>query len=84
MPAKTKLKTASCPLGKWEATVTKEDVEKIREFLERDNQYRTTGELTELSHKFLGPHRSANGCSSCNRKLLTDLKKIVDNADTQA
>ena len=44
MPAKTSFKTASCPLDKWEATVTPEDVEQIREFLNRNNDLRTKEE----------------------------------------
>lgn len=84
MPAKTKLKTASCPLGKWEATVKSEDVEQIREFLTRDNQYRTTGELTMLANKYLGAGKAAGSCSSCNRRLLNELETLVKNADAQA
>ena len=83
MPAKTKLKTASCPLDKWEATVTAEDVEQIREFLNRNNELRSKGELTELARKFLGGQK-ASGCAACNRKLLQHLKELVHNADTQA
>ena len=82
MPAKTKLKTASCPLRKWEATVTSDDVAQIKEFLERDNRYRTTGELTELATKYLGAGKKASSCSSCNRKLLNELQTLVKNADT--
>jgi hypothetical protein len=83
MPAKTKLKTASCPLGKWEATVKSEDVAQIKEFLTRDNQYRTTGELTMLANKYLGAGKAASSCPPCNRKLLQELQTLVDNADSQ-
>jgi len=82
MPAKTKLKTASCPMDKWQATVTPQDVEQIREFLERNNDLRTKGELTELSRKFLGGQK-ASGCAACNRKLLQQRKDLVHNADSQ-
>ncbi len=82
MPAKTKLKVASCPLDKWEAIVTPKDVEQIREFLNRNNDLRTKGELTELSRKFLGGQK-ASGCAACNRKLLQQLKELVQNADSQ-
>lgn len=81
MPAKTKLKVASCPLDKWEALVTAEDIEIIREFLERDNADRTKQELNDLSTKFLQGQR-ASGCAACNRKLLKQLKDLVHNADT--
>jgi len=84
MPAKTKLKTASCPLGKWEATVTSEDLVQIKEFLGRDNRQRTAGELTMLANKYLGAGKKASSCPPCNRKLLNELQTLVDNADSQA
>ena len=83
MPAKTKLKVASCPLDKWGATVTPQDVEQIREFLDRHNDLRTKEELTMLANKFLGAGKKASGCAACNRKLLEQLEKLVHNADTQ-
>lgn len=83
MPAKTKLKVASCPLDKWTATVTPDDIEQIREFLDRDNNDRTKQELTALASKFLGGQR-ASGCGRCNAKLLQQLKDLVHNADTEA
>ena len=82
MPTKTRLKTASCPLGRWEATITSKDVDQIREFLTRDNKLRTTGELTMLANKYLGAGKKASSCSSCNRKLLNELQTLVKNADT--
>lgn len=83
MPAKTKLKVASCPMDKWKATVTPEDVEQIREFLNRNNDLRTKAELTMLANKFLGAGKKASGCARCNVKLLQELKDLVHNADTQ-
>lgn len=84
LPAKTKLKVSSCPLGKWEATVTDEDIESIREFLNRDNSKRTMEELTALATKHLGKGQKASTCPSCNRKLMDQLKTLVKNADSQA
>ncbi|QDP52721.1 MAG: hypothetical protein Unbinned5858contig1004_6 [Prokaryotic dsDNA virus sp.] len=83
MPAKTKLKVASCPLSKWGATVTADDIEQIREFLNRNYKDRTKQELTYLASKFLGGQR-ASSCGRCNAKILQQLKNIVDNADSQA
>jgi hypothetical protein len=83
MPAKAKLKTASCPLDKWNATVTPDDIEQIREFLNRNNDLRTKEELTMLANKFLGAGKKASGCGRCNAKLLQQLKDLVHNADTQ-
>ena len=81
MPAKVKLKVASCPLGKWEATIHPEDVEQIREYLDRPNSDKTIEELNDLSRRFLTGQK-ASGCSSCNRKLLQQLKDLVHNADS--
>ena len=83
MPAKTKLKVASCPLDKWHATIQPEDVEQIREYLDRPNQDKTIEELNDLSRRFLTGQK-ASGCSSCNRKLLQQLKDLVHNADTHS
>ena len=83
LPAKTKLKVSSCPLGKWEATVTDQDIETIREFLHRDNSKRTMQELTELATKYLGKGQKASTCPSCNRKLIDQIKSLVKNADEQ-
>jgi hypothetical protein len=84
MPIKTRLKTAFCPLGKWEATVTSEDIMQIKEFLNRDNQYRTAGELTMLANKYLGAGKAAGSCGPCNSKLMKELETLVNNADTNS
>ena len=47
MPTKTRLKVASCELGKWEAEITAEDIEEIQTFLKTENQFRTNGQLGE-------------------------------------
>lgn len=82
MPAKTKLKTSSCPLDKWEAYIKPADVERIREFLDRSNAQRSKQELTALVREFLGPQAKASSCPPCNAKLLEELRKIVKHADT--
>ena len=84
MPTKTRLKTASCPLGRWEATITSKDVDQIREFLQRDNKLRTTGELTMLANKYLEAGKAAGSCGPCNSKLMKELETLVNNADSQA
>ena len=83
MPTKTRIKTASCPLGKWEATNTHNDVDQQREFLTRDNKLRTTGELTMLANKYLGAGKAAGSCGPCNSKLMKELETLVNNADSQ-
>ena len=82
MPAKAKLKTSSCPLEKWDAYIKPEDVDRIREFLDRDNADRTQKEMTDLVAKFIHPNKRASSCPPCNRQLLRDLKKIVDSANS--
>lgn len=84
MPAKTKLKVASCPLGKWEALIKPEDIEEIRTFLDKDDREKTAEELTTFAKKYLGPSKAASSCGACNRKLLTSLKNLVKDADSQA
>jgi hypothetical protein len=84
MPAKTKLKVASCPLGKWEATVTASDIEEIRAFLETEDSKKTAEALNDLAGRFIHASKRASSCSSCNRKLIENLKTLVHNADTQA
>lgn len=83
MPAKTKLKVASCPLDKWGATISPEEIEDIREFLNRDKEKLTKQELTAFSRKYLNG-KAASSCPPCNRTLMNKLKHIVDNADSQA
>ena len=83
MPAKTKLKVASCPLGKWEAIVTASDIEEIRSFLTLADSKKTADALNDLAGRFLHPSKKASSCSSCNRKLIQDLTNLVNNADSQ-
>ena len=83
MPAKTKLKTASCPLGKWDAVLKPKDVERIREFLHRDNRERSAAELTTLAQEFLGTNNRASSCAPCNVKLLKSLQNLVADADAE-
>jgi len=84
MPAKARFKVSSCPLGKWQAFITPNDIERIREFLHRDNRKRTPNELTELARKYLGPDKEASGCGSCNSALLKELQRLVHHADSNS
>ena len=83
MPAKTKLKTASCPLGKWEAVIKETDVERIKEFLEKPDSLKKKDELNELSKAYLRGQK-ASTCPSCNRNIINELKAIVRNATPKA
>lgn len=84
MPAKARFKVSSCPLDKWPALITPDDIETIREFLERDNRLRTAEELTTLVNKYLGPGKQASRCAPCNAALLKELQRIVNHADTNS
>jgi len=79
MPTKTRFKTSSCPLGKWEAVITEADIEKIKAFL--DQKDKTIEGLQELSNKYLSGTKVST-CPSCNRNMINELKAIVRNADS--
>ncbi len=81
MPTKTRLKVASCPLDKWEAEITKADLEEIKKFLKTENQFRTSGQLAKLYGKATGTNQQASSCSSCNRRMLDELSKLITDAD---
>ena len=81
MPTKTRLKVASCPLGKWEAEISKEDLDAIRKLIEDPTQA-TNGDLAELYSKATGTNTKASQCSSCNRRMLNELKKLLKDATT--
>ena len=81
MPTKTRLKVASCPLDKWQAEITKTDLEEIKKFLNTENQFRTSGQLAKLYGKATGTNQQASSCSSCNRRMLDELNKLIRDAD---
>ena len=81
MPTKTRLKVASCPLDKWEAEITKADLEEIKKFLKTENQFRTSGQPAKLYGKATGTNQQASSCSSCNRRMLDELNKLITDAD---
>ena len=79
MPTKTRLKVASCPLGKWEAEISAEFLEKVRELIENPRNA-TNGDLAELYSKATGTNTKASQCSSCNRRMLNELKQLLKDA----
>ena len=81
MPTKTRLKVASCPLDKWQAEIAKADLEEIKKFLKTENQFRTSGQLAKLYGKATGTNQQASSCSSCNRRMLDELNKLITDAD---
>ncbi|NCW68271.1 MAG: hypothetical protein EBV86_06820 [Marivivens sp.] len=83
MPTKTRLKVASCPLGKWEAEISATDLDQIRELIENPNGA-TNGDLARLYSKATGTNTKPSQCSSCNRKMFNELKQLLKDATTQA
>ena len=81
MPTKTRLKVASCPLGKWEAEIKQSDLDAIRKLIE-DPRNATNGDLAELYSKATGTNTKASQCSSCNRRMLNELKQLLKDAIT--
>jgi hypothetical protein len=82
MPTKTRLKVASCPLGKWEAEIKESDLDAIRTLIENP-QDATNGDLAELYSKATGTNTKASQCSSCNRRMFNELKQLLKEADKQ-
>ena len=82
MPAKTKLKVASCPLGKWGATISKEDLEAIRHMLDNKREY-TNEDLVQWHNKMTGGNARRSTCSPCNNRMVKDLRKRLRNADKE-
>lgn len=86
MPAKASLKSESCPLGKWAATVNAQDLAEIREFvnsLENFISRDQNAKLVEMYNRTFGTNEVPSNCSSCVRAMIENLKKTV-NADTEA
>ncbi len=81
MPTKTRLKVASCPLGKWEAEIKQSDLDAIRKLIENPTKA-TNGDLAELYSKATGTNTKASQCSSCNRRMLNELKQLLKDATT--
>jgi len=81
MPTKTRLKVASCPLGKWEAEISAKDLDAIRELIDNPRNA-TNGDLAELYSKATGTNTKASQCSSCNRRMLNELKQLLKDATT--
>jgi hypothetical protein len=81
MPTKTRLKVASCPLGKWEAEIKESDLDAIRNLIENPKDA-TNKDLARLYSKATGTNTKASQCSSCNRRMLNELKKLLKDATT--
>lgn len=82
MPIKAGLKTASCPISKWEADVTRAELKQIKKLIEGITGNRITGEqnheLTKLWNKAAGRNRKPTTCTSCIKDMIKDLKKLTN------
>jgi hypothetical protein len=85
MPAKASLKSESCPIGKWGATVRPEDLAEIRAFVNSLENYISREQnamLVDMYNRTYGTNEVPSNCSSCVRGMIENLKKTV-NADTE-
>jgi hypothetical protein len=86
MPVKVNLKHASCPLGKWHATIDQATLDHIKAAV-KDITLQISPdknrELTALWNKITGVNNPVSNCSSCVRKMIEELKHIA-NADSEA
>ena len=82
MPIKTKLKTSTCPLGKWKAMVSSADLREIESLLDSITGNRITGpqnnKLTELWNKASGGNRRVSNCNTCVKDMIKDLKRLTN------
>jgi hypothetical protein len=86
MPVKVNLKHASCPLGKWHATIDQATLDHIKAAV-KDITLQISPdknrELTALWNKITGVNNPVSNCGSCVRKMIEELKQIAD-ADSEA
>lgn len=83
MPAKARLRMSKCPLDKWGAEVTAEDIESIRHMLENKRQY-TNEDLVQWHNKVTGGKAQRTTCTPCNNQMFKDLKNLVQQADKES
>lgn len=84
MPIKTTLKYAECPLGKWQAQITKKDIAAVAEILRDVNHAVTTDQnkqLTALSNKIFGRNSQVSNCNSCVKKMVNELRELVKQSE---
>ena len=83
MPAKSRLKGSSCPLDKWGATITKDDLDAIRQMLGNKEQY-TNEDLVQWHNKMTGGNKRRSSCAPCNNTMVKDLRRLLQSADKDA
>ncbi len=86
MPVKTQLKYAECPIGKWQAQITKQQIDEVAEALKGIKNHVSASqnkELQALSNKLFGRNNAISNCRSCVRKMIDELRDLVVSSRTQ-
>lgn len=89
MPIKASLKTASCPVGKWDALISPDDVEHLRKVLEDVGEIRPNSILSEsqqhtilvMYNRLTNQNQGFTRCAACWRNWIEDLRRILKEAD---
>ncbi len=80
MPVKTRLKVSSCPLGKWHAEISAEQVAEIKKLINGIGHtipMDVNRKLTQIWNKTTGENKKVSSCSSCVRQMVEDMQKLV-------
>lgn len=80
MPAKTKFKFSECPAGFWNATVTSQDRQRIRHFMDASGNLsiEQTRELVDLYSRVTGTTNNYTGCNSCLAQMRNELVRFYE------
>jgi len=84
MNIKILLKTSSCPIGRWNAEVKKEDLTKMRELVKDLPNVISAQQLTEVHDMWTiatGLPRKRTNCASCVRKMIKELRQFIASED---
>ena len=81
MPLKTKLKTASCPLKKWESNLSREDLKSLKEAYSKIEgdviKAKDAEELVKVYNKAFGANKQITSCGKCLRDLVKEVKEAI-------
>lgn len=80
MPAKASLKAEACPLKKWPALITPEDLKELRDFLgplENKISAEQNAKLTELYNRTYHTNERPSHCISCINNMIQNLKNVA-------
>lgn len=79
MPAKTKFKYSACPANFWQATVTKEDQDQIKNVIQYSGQLTVeqTKTLVNVYSKATGTSNNYTACNSCLARMQKELQAFL-------